>query len=101
MATSSKPPRERASPYHQTLQSIIVENVDPVAEMKAWYNVFLSSFDFFGDLQFDTDEEAQQYAPEVWKRVGHLFLERYKGTIQEQSGIVPWALKKFGPPPDA
>jgi hypothetical protein len=72
--------------------------IDPEEEARLWYFAFVAGFDFFSDLGFDSDQEMRLYVEAAWHRVGHLFLARFKGTIGEQAGHIPWALERFGPP---
>ena len=66
-----------------------------IADLDAWSMLFETGCDFFGDLGFRTNDEAQEAAREAWHRLGRRFLETYTPTLAQP---VPWALEVFGDP---
>jgi len=75
----------------------------PEAELEAWATLFATGHDFFSDLKewgfvresFAPGTAARAAAPEAWKRLGRIFLDRGLGDAFNGE---PWALKQFGEP---
>ena len=69
------------------------------AEVEAWSMLFECGYDYFNELGFgyggDAVEPARRAAPEAWRRLGAAFLTSRPENVSE----VPWALQKFGEPP--
>lgn len=75
----------------------------PEIEAEAWATLFATGRDFFDDLKewgfrrelFAPGTAARAAAPEAWKRLGRIFLDRGLGD-----GFLceTWALKQFGEP---
>lgn len=75
----------------------------PVADAAAWYDVFSSKFDFFGDLR-DAGVATDAYgrpdreeARKVWQLYRHAFLDEFAAEYPNGAHYVPWALAEFGP----
>lgn len=71
-----------------------------VADVEAWFDVFETGFDFFGELP-DAGVETDAYgrpdrvvARAAWQRLGAEFLR----TLPPRHPVLgpPWALKEFG-----
>lgn len=75
--------------------------ITPARELAAWRMVFLSSFDFFGDLAdvgLDEKTITRREIEDAWRRLGRLFLEQWEP--EPRAPMVPWALREFGEPPE-
>ncbi len=77
--------------------------VSPEAEVEAWATLFATGHDFFSDLKewgfeielFDPGTAARAAAPEAWKRLGRMFIDRGLGDAFNGE---TWALRQFGEP---
>jgi hypothetical protein len=75
--------------------------IDPVAELRAWSELFDCGHDFFNDLELlgftggDCDAAARKAARVAWRRFGAAFMETWRpNEVRSQ----PWALEQFGDP---
>jgi hypothetical protein len=75
--------------------------IDPVAELRAWSELFDIGHDFFGDLEplgfrgGDCDRAARLAARSAWRRFGAEFMETFKPDAVRAR---PWAFEEFGDP---
>ncbi len=72
--------------------------VSPDAEVEAWATAFATGWDFFGDLKpfgLETYDQIREAAPEAWKRLGRIFLDRRMG---DDFNGPNWALEQIGEP---
>lgn len=75
----------------------------PMAEAKAWSDVFwgncdyISSLEAHGGVEVIGHQVSREDAEEAWHRLGAIYLEHFLDRDER----VPWALKEFGEPTNA
>lgn len=75
---------------------------DPVSEVEAWAATFAGGWDVFGDLRpfgLGTPAAIREAAPDAWRRLGRLYIDRDLGADFNSGTGGSWALTKFGQPP--
>lgn len=78
------------------------------SDLAAWEMVFLSGYDFFGDLPEGVNDAYgrpdTKVAQEAWTRLGAEFMEKHQAeqaSARHPLPEEPWALQQFGAPRSA
>jgi hypothetical protein len=92
----------RHGPLHGRVASPAKNGPEPVeastldADLTQWEGFLMHGVDYFDELPDGiTEKQARRMAREVWQSLGKRFMETRK---PDPTGLVPWALERFGEP---